>query len=322
MTFDRVAFVDGLRRNGRVYWTPEPGGLRGEVLHTVLPCDALHWRERDNWDVDKYDVFLVFFFATQSHVLQWIRERRPDAKIIVGVDPGADVLLNPPVWGRDAQIAINQIRQYADLISTWDPTLRHGDFLSLITSVPAVELPIPLMPHKDLETMRARTRQKLIVGVLHKQQPQQPAPTLATLAAIQRDRPDYEIVIFDDVPEARAMARNFRVKAEWLTDKGWPARYELIQRAKLVIDMYTIHHYGRVQAHAANVGTLSIGSTYTADVGHVRVDPWSGAGTREALNLLEDATRYYELVERGFRVISERHDPERTRAIVRGWIDG
>lgn len=323
--FARVAFVDGLRRNGRVYWTPEPGGLRGEVLPSILPgCAALHWNERDSWELDAYDLFLVFYFATSHEVLRWIRERRPDAVIVAGVDPGADVLLNPPAWGRDAQIMVNQLRKYADAISTWDPTLRQGGFLGMITGVKAVELPIPLMPHPEIENMRARPREKLIVGALHRQQPQQPAPTLALMAALQQvpALADYRFVVLDDVPQARAMARNFRLTAEFVTGNDWAVKYDLIQRARLVVDMYTIHHYGRIQAHAANVGTVSIGSIYTADVGHIRVDPWSWDGLAAALWVLSDAKKEAELRQRGYEVIEARHSPERIRGIVRDWLAG
>lgn len=318
--FSRVAFVDGLRPSGRVYWQGKPGELRGGLLpQHILGCDALNWQERDSWDVDKYDLFIVFYFPVGSRVMQWIRRRRPDAQIVPWVDPGVDVAFWPPKWGENAAIMIRQIRNFADKIATWDPALNHGEFLQQLTGVPAVELPIPLLPIANINELRTAERENLIYALLHRQQPKQPAATLATVAALQQAT-GWRVAIADADETAKDMTKVFGVKAEFQHGNGWGEKFGTLCRARLYVDMYTIHHYGRVATHAANVGTVSVSSPWCADVGHITADPWSGEAARRALAALDDPGVYEAHRRRGFEIVARRHDPDRIKGIVASWL--
>lgn len=318
--FARVAFVDGLR--ARTYWhrwdQRGTGDLRHCLLQYVLPCDALNWQEHDAWDIERYDVFIVLFFETGSTALHWLRQQRPDAKIYVIVDAGNEVLFAPDTWGANHRKMLRQLQRDADAIVTWDPTLRHARFLAQIVDKPVVYLPIPLMLPDTVDELRNRSREDVLFALEHKQHPRNPAPTLAALTALQRAT-GCRVVYTDWADDTTLdMAHAFGLDAEFRAMK-WPEKYDMLSRAKLYVDMYCIHHLGRMQIHAASIGTLSLSSTYTASVGHIQTDPWSDSKLDEVLHALSDADEYDRLIDRGYQVTGQLFDHERVRATVRQW---
>ena len=303
-----IAFLDGIRGKGNVYHQGQPGELRTGLIPHVLPnVTVLNWQQYSTWDTAPPDVILVSMFPNSDGVCRNLKARFPKTRIIAWIDPGVDVLLSH--YGTDQHNMIRDLA-FADAIGTWDPSLKHGQFLSMMTGGKRViEIPIPLIP--GAEHLRQSPKENLIMGVLHCQPPRQPGATLATVQALARAT-SCDVVIFDD-RNANAEAVSAFTGASWRIITTFKEAYHLLPSCRLMVDLYAIHHYGRMATHAANVGTLSISSSWCADVGHVRVDPWSDEGYREAMALWDAKKKQDWHLAEGYTILKLRHSPDRIR---------
>lgn len=314
--FSTVAFIDGLRPECIPYWEGKPGELRAGLLPKTLGCDALNWQGREHWPPKVYDAFIVLYFPRGTRVLEYLRTHYPQALIIPWIDPGMDVLFNPSSWTADTSLMLTQIRDYADAIGTWDPVFSHGRFLKQVVDKPVMYIPLPLVPHPGIDDLRHLPKMDMIVGAVHGQEPRQPAPTLACLVELQRHT-GYEVVMMDAYPDIRWMSVEMGLKATFLPEQiEFNHRLEMLARAKLFVDLYTVHHYGRLCTHAAHVGTVSVSSPHTADVGHIQVQEWSDDGAQLGIDILNNPQKYAIYRQRGIEILDFRHDPIRVRETV------
>lgn len=289
------------------------GRMHARSLPVVLPCDDLHGPPT-KWRKD-YQAIIVHHFPRGAGCLRRIRKHHPHALIVLRLDRAPEVTNKPGMFRYWPRI-LRDMRQ-ADVIADALPDNRHAEYWARITGTRAMPLPSPILPHPELDRLRSQKRDDFIMCLDHKADPRFPAPSLVAAAYVQRKTGCKVVIAKPQDDYVRELARELGLNAEFIPQLDHPALLALIARARLVIDLYTMHTPGRINALAAWVGTPSVGSLNSPELGYPRVDPWSGAGADMVLHLMTDEAAWRTVRNRGIEAADRQYAPEAIRDAMR-----
>jgi hypothetical protein len=293
------------------------GRMHGRSLPVVLPCEDLRG-EPETWRKD-LDMIIVQVFPRAKGSIRRVRKLYPKATIVARLDRAPEVVSKPEMkqyW----RGYLRDLRK-ADYIADPLPDRRHADYFWQMTGTTPMALPSPILPHPELEVMRKAERDNLIVCLDHRAGPRFPAPSLAAAGYVQRITGCKVIVLKAQDQYVKNLAPTVGLEADWIDKAHHPQLIRVLARAKVVIDLYTMHTPGRINTLAAWMGTPSVASWNSPDIGHPRVDPFSAEGAREALALMTDTVRWEQVRTAGINAVDRIYAPEAIRAAVRSLLE-
>lgn len=263
-------------------------------LHNVYPMGLLHWPSDGEPppEVRDYDVLIVNLFAAMRHVTQ-IKAVHPNALVIALPDGYFDDVFrqgNP-----HGALFLEQL-QAADAIGYVSDSNRR--FYAALTGKQMVYIPHPIGTDDYFANMRRQVKDDFILTLDHAEQAgvrplDYTAPNIAAVAALQRET-GLHVVYVNAGEETRDYARRVGLRAEFHRYMVYHDFVQLAARARLGVDMYALHGFGRNEITLAYAGTPCVGSTTTSELPfRLKVSPWDGLGAaRLASNLLRNDTLY------------------------------
>lgn len=307
--FARVAFVWGDTECDAPL--AQPPSISAALWAHALGCDLLRWKPGEMPDISKYDLFLVNVFHTKgsTHVQQ-IKKKRPEAVVVAMADPPIDMVLERPDW-----LPMWAELGAADIIGgrTWHDCAVYGTFFAK----PAVWMPSPAGPLDYFLPFRDLPKEDYII-TLDRWGSHTTGQNVAALAAIQRET-GLRVVYARPHPHTKVLAGLAGLEAEWREPNiPWLEMIEVTARARLCVDLYARHSYGRQGVLCALVGTPCVGSAWTNDAGQRTLSPFDpDLALDVALELLNDADLYAEYRQRGFVLVNRRYSFAEARLRVR-----
>lgn len=279
-----------------------------QPLHQVVDgLDVMWWMgDRVAAGVGHYDCYIVNLFPDMEHVTQ-IRARQPDALIVALPDAYMDeVFLN-----RDPEKEQRYIQQLkaADVIGYVSDS--NQQFYSVFGK-PMVKIPIVIGTPNFFAAVRELPKEDYIITCDHSPRiVDYSIPNVAALAMIQKQT-GLRVVYCNPAPHTPMYAAELGLKAEFQPYTVYENFVRLAAKARLGVDLYARHGYGRNELTLAYAGTPCIGSSYTQHPGP-KFDPWR---YREAVfwaasllaegtdNLREQGIQYAEQ-NNGFEAVRE-----------------
>lgn len=280
----------------------------------VLPCDLLRWTPDNPPDFNRYDVYLVNIFQTDDSThCEQIRRARPDALIVGMVDPKIDLVLLHPEW-----TGIWQQLSFCDVIGGRTPSdcAVYGAFFHK----PTVWMPSPIHPLDYFAELRDTPKDDFILAQDHPMNPSPSAHNVAALAAIQRAT-GLDVIYAAARDWTPDLAKRAGLRATFAGHVPFFDFIGLTARARLMVDLYLFHSYGRQNVLAAAVGTPVVGSSYTLPTGHPQVDPLNPQqALKTARMLLDNPGVYRHYQQRGYEAVERDFGVDACRARVRQLI--
>lgn len=316
--FSCLAFVWGENESsGELPRSPSVGVA---LWPEVLGCDVLRWRPDEMPDVSKYSVFLVNIFHTadSTHIEQ-IRQRHPEAKITGMVDPPIDMVLE---YG-GAWMNIWRQLSMADVIG--GRTAYDNQVYGALLGKPTVHLPSPIGKTEDYLPLRDLPKEDYIVTQDHGWGSAETAQNVAALALIQRAT-GLRVIYAAAHEYTKEYANLAGLRAEFYETRlpFWEF-VTMTAKARLCVDMYARHSFGRHTAVCAMVGTPLVGSAW-ANAGvwtPYLSDPYYPEDALKwALVALNDSAEYERIRNAGFGLVESTLGFEASRGRMRGILEG
>lgn len=207
----------------------------------------------------------LFWTADSIHISQ-IRAVNPDCYIVAMPDMVLDMVLTNPgwtnVWEQMAQADMIGGRTHADC-----------DVYGTLLNKPTCYFPSPIGPTEFFLPYRDLPKEDYLLTLDHAFSPANTACNVAAVAAIQRET-GIRVIYAAARDHTRHLADLAGLKAEWPGHVNWFEFVEMTAKARLCVDMYASHSYGRQQVLSAMVNTPCIGSNWCSDAPSVTVDPF------------------------------------------------
>lgn len=306
--FERVAFVWTENQSAALAGPPS---ISASLWPHVLDCDLLRWKPGEMPDISRYDLFLVnLFHVPEATHIQQIKAARPDAVVVVMPDPPVDMVLENPSW-----LPMWEQMAQADIIGGRTPydNAVYGTFFNK----PTVWMPSPAGPTEYFAAYRNIEKEDYIITLDHGWGSLMTGQNVATLAAIQRET-GMRVIYAKPHPHTKRLAELAGLQAEFREPHiPWMEMIEVTARARLCVDLYARHSYGRQGVLCAMVGTPMIGSMWTNNTGQMVYFPLAPDRVVRAVEYSVNAEHYETLRQRGFDYFSERYSFEAARGRVR-----
>lgn len=295
--FDRVAFVWGAAGDAPL---AQPPSISAAMWPHALGCDLLRWKPGQMPDISGYDLFLVNVFHTpESTQVQQIKQARPDVVVIAMPDPPVDMVLDHPDW-----LPMWSEMAAADIIGGRTPydNAVYGTFFNK----PTVWLPSPAGPTDYFARYRDVEKEDYILTLDHTFGSYSTGQNVAAVAAIQRET-GMRVVYARPYPHTKQLAELAGLKAEWREPNiPWLEMIEATAKARLCVDLYARHSYGRQGVLCALVGTPCIGSAWTNFAGQEIISPFLPSLTVKVAQFVLDTPSWYDTWTREAVSVSER----------------
>ena len=280
-----------------------------QVLHHIVPdLRVMWWTGEDvNLRVGQWDAYIVNLFRGMRHVEQ-IRKVQPDAIIIALPDDYFDGTFNGR-YTDDALLFIRQL-QAADAIGYVSESNRQ--FYSAFGKS-MVKIPIAMGTDNFFDAMRRMPKDDLLLTIDHSpRDPEYTIQNVATCAMIQQ-RTGVEVIYVNPGPETERYADALGLKATYYPKMGYEDFVRLAARARIGVDMYALHGYGRNELTLGGVGTPCLGGNLSHTTLFPTLDPWYVQDAADAAcTLLTDARAWQVMRDRGLERAAE-HSFERAR---------
>lgn len=243
--------------------------------------------------VHDYDCFIVNLFAGGNQAVE-IRTAHPTAFIIALPDNAFE-----QVFTHDSihDMQFLQQLQAADAIGFVSNSNRYF-YGGLFPDKALLQIPMPI-GHKDFfKEVRKQEKEDFIITCDHAIFNGDKVlidasciQNVAAVAAVQRAT-GLRVIYANAAPKTREYAEFVGLRATFTAYLNFATYAELSARARLGIDMYTLHGFGRNTLMWAYAGTPAVGSTYT----HFKAlyaDPWDIRECVESAQyILNDAYAY------------------------------
>jgi len=256
-------------------------------------------------------VLIVNLFGGMRHVTQ-IKAQHPAARVIAL----PDVCFNDVFrLEHPAGLLFLEQLQAADVIGYVSDSNRQ--FYGALVDKPLVYVPHAIGTDAYFETVRAFPKSDYLITLDHSEHTgQRPldytVPNIAAVAAIQRET-GIPVVYVNAGADTRAYAARIGLKADFLKYVPYADYVALAARARLGVDMFALHGFGRNEITLAYAGTPCIGSTYThGGLPELKLDPWQPlAAVPLARRVL---AAYEDWRAAGIRHVEERYCFDAARA--------
>ena len=265
------------------------------ILAAMCHYDALVWEVGQDapQTVKDYDCLIVSLFGDMQHVTQ-IKALHPECVVIALPDSYFDDLfVNYGVWDMNF---LSQL-QVADMIGYVSESNRqfYGGFFP---NKPFVRIPIAIGHDDYFAGIREMDKEDFIITCDHPsitgaRNIDYTAQNVATVARIQRET-GLRVVYVNTAPKTREYAKIAGLEATFAGYIDFETYARLAACAKIGVDMYALHGYGRNMVMYSYAGTPAIGSTY-ADFHLTKLvcDPWmTETAAKMAVDLIRDANWY------------------------------
>jgi len=269
-------------------------------LAPLCGIDTLWWGidERPPTAIEDYDCVFVNLFADMPHITQ-LKTLYPNKTVIAIPDSYMDeVFLN-----RNLAEETNYLAQLqsADMIGTVSESNRQ--FYSVFAK-PMLSIPMPIGTDEYFADVRAREHKSHIM-ITQDHGARMVDCTIQNVAAcalIQRET-GLDCVYVNPSAHTRLYAEKLGLKAEFLEKTIYAEYVNLAARAKIGVDMYARHGYGRNLLTLAYAGTPAVGSRwndFNLDGAFcddkASIDPWKTLDVMEAYAEIQrnyDSVQYY-----------------------------
>lgn len=259
--------------------------------------------------MDAAVVFVNLFHTADSIHIERIREMYPHCFIVAMPDPTLDLVLAHHDW-------TNMYRQMsmADMIG--GRTRHDCEVYGTLLNKPTVVLPSPVGPEDWFKQFRGLQKDDYLLTLDHRFAPNNTLLNVAVVAAVQR-KTGCRVIYAAEREQTKVYAAQAGLKCEFVGDVPFTEFATLTAKARLCVDMYASHSYGRQGVLCAEVGTFCIGSSWCSDVGQAVIDPFEVKAAADMAihwwNVDEDyrAQRYQQQhnvveVKYGFRASKDR----------------
>lgn len=288
--------------------TTEPLGFGAFVgthyLASICEMNALVMTDTCHPDAGQYDCLIVNLFANQALVTA-IKATYPHIYIIAVPDVAFDnvfVLSGAPT----DIIFLGQLRA-ADCIGYVSESNRQL-YGALFPDNPMVKIPTPIGHDGYFKAMRSQEKENFIITCDHTPSVgsypvDYSIQNVAACAAIQRET-GLKVVYVNAHPKTREYARFAGLEAEFHGYMNFSDYARLAARARLGVDAYALHGFGRNTLMYAAVGTPAVGSAYN-NFNVTAVEPWLPRYAVEAAQrLLAHSDNYVRV---GLGLVEDNH---------------
>lgn len=276
--------------------TPGPGGTPAVSVSNwsaVLDKPWLRWDTRhpdtipDAVRSAKIAIVNLFHTDDSLHIEQ-IKQVNPSCYCIACPDACVDIILDRPDWVR----MLYQMKM-ADAIG--GRTHADCNTYGTLLDKPSFYLPSPIGPTDWFLPFREMEKEDYVLTLDHTMLPNNVGCNVAAVAALQR-KTGCRVLYAAARDWTKEYADLAGLKAEWLGHVHFIQFVEITAKARLCVDMYTRHSYGRQQVLCAMVGTPIVGSIWCDDAPGSTKDPFDperaasgGAGLLEYRSLYNGA---------------------------------
>lgn len=266
---DQTVFIWGESEN--------PAGITPPPTVSVSAWPHLFEKQWLRWDTrnitnvpaevrEAKTAFVNLFHTEDSIHIQQIRAVNPECRIVAMPDPHIDLVLCNPGW-------MNIWRQMARADVIAGRTHADCQVYGTLLCKPSYYLPSPIGPTDWFAQYRGLPREDYILTLDHSFGQPSTACNIAALTQLQRE---FGWPIFYASPQNHTVeyAELAGLNVEWC---GWVHFNDFVRmtaKARLCVDMYTAHSYGRQQVLCGMLGTPMVGSTLCADAPGLKVDPY------------------------------------------------
>jgi hypothetical protein len=291
--FSKVAYVWGGSPDAVLPGSPS---VTVNLWPLALDCAVLKWDTASGVpdNARNYDVFLVNMFPHRPHVSE-LRKAHPSAFIVAMPDPSLEIVLSNP-----SHTSMIEEMSHADMIGGRTPY--DCNVYGALLNKPTFWLPSPIGRTEDFLPYRDTPKEDYILSLDHPLDPYMAGQNVAALAAIQRET-GMRVVYAWTRPTTPVLAQFAGLQAEFLPRVEWHDFLNLTAKARLCVDMYARHTYGRHAALCAMVGTPCITSSWVSVTGHTQIHPFNTEYVRRATVRLLSSGMYARARRSGFEKV-------------------
>lgn len=240
-------------------WNTDTDPVPDEVLHAKIVLVNLFWGEL-------------------THHITHIRQYNPKTIVVAAPDPSLDLVLAHPDW-------LNMYHQMAQADVIAGRTEVDCEVYGSLLNKPTVYLPSPIGPTEFFLPYRDLPKDNYILTLDHQFAPPNTVCNVATLAAYQRRfGKEYRIIYVAERDWTREYAKLAGLECEFRGQVPFLDMIELTARARVCVDLYASHSYGRQQVLCGMVGTSVIGSDFNRLTPGIHADIFSPYGNAERIN--------------------------------------
>ncbi len=210
----------------------------------------------DNVRTAKVAIVNLFHTPDSIHISQ-IKQVNPSCFVIACPDPVIDFVLANPNW-----MNMHHQMKIADMIggrTTVDCSV-YGTFFDKRTTY----FPSPIGPTEWFSPFRDLPKEDYVLTLDHSFAPPNTYLNVAVVAAVQRET-GCRVIYAAERDWTKRYAEIAGLKAEFVGHVRFAEFVEMTAKARLCIDMYAGHSYGRQYALASMVGTPCVGSSWCID---------------------------------------------------------
>ena len=255
-----------------------------QVLHSIVPGLGVLWWSGDRVaaGVGQWDAYIVNLFASMEHVTQ-IKARQPGAFVVALPDAYFDEVFA----GQRTEHAHNFMQQLAAADAIGYVSESNRRFYAA-WGKPMVKIPIAIGTDNYFDAMRRVPKEDYLLTCDHS--PRTPDYTIQNVAAcamIQREL-GVEVVYANVGPQTKVYAAQLGLEAAFYPNMVYEDYVRMAARARVGVDMYALHGFGRNALTLAACGTPCVSSRYT-EIAAAGLDAWDAEGAAaQAVALLTD----------------------------------
>ena len=240
-------------------------------------------------------VALVNLFHTADSIhIEQIRQVNLSCYILACPDPSLDLVLSNPSW-------MNMYKQMQLADAVGGRTHADCDVYGTLLNKPTYYFPSPIGLTEWFLPYRELPKSDYLLTLDHAFAPANTVCNVAAVAAIQR-KTGLRVLYAAEREWTKEYAQLAELECEWLGCVPFTEMVDLTARAKLCVDIYSSHSYGRQQVVCGMVGTPIIASEWCEDAPGYHVNPFHPEREMNyALNYLNDPVNYQDAREQGYR---------------------
>jgi hypothetical protein len=277
-------------------------------LGAICDMDYIWWAVGQDAPetVTDYDCLIVSLFGDMQHITQ-IKAIHPNCYVIALPDAYFDdMFVNYSVWDMNM---LTQL-QAADCIGYVSESNRQF-YGAIFHEKPTVKIPMPIGTDGFFQTVRTQPKEDFIItsdhgNYLGERPLDYSMPNVAAVAAIQRAT-GLRVVYVNAAKKTPEYAKFAGLEATFTDYLNFASYAELAARARLGVDMYCLHGFGRNTLMYAAAGTPAFGSDYN-EFSMSSCDPWNPLEAVEVVDNYFSFPTYYEMSRRhGLDRVYEEH---------------
>jgi hypothetical protein len=236
--------------------------VRWNTLRVRETYDALNQLKQSPPDA----AFINLFHTDDSNHAVQIKNLFPKCVVVAMPDPTLDLVLAHTDW----QNMYRQM-QMADIIG--GRTRYDCEVYGALLNKPTVLLPSPVGPDDWFAQFRGLDKEDYLITLDHRFAPSNTVLNVAAVTEIQR-KTGCKVLYAAERDQTMIYARLAGLDCEFLGDVPFTEFCKITAKARLCVDMYASHSYGRQGVLCAEVGTFCVGSGWCTEVGQAMVDPF------------------------------------------------